>query len=77
MARMNFIICRKENLIGLPEYEEIRCGLFDRLQKWYMKYADPAVDGSREAVTGMGQLRRPGGYSEGRQVYAETAKYQK
>ena len=67
----------KENLIGLPEYEEIRCGLFDRLQKWYMKYADPAVDGSREAVTGMGQLRRPGVYSEGRQVYAETAKYQK
>ena len=67
----------KENLIGRPEYEEIRCGLFERLQKWYVKYADPAVDGSREAVTGMGQLRRPGVYSEGRQVYAETAKYQK
>ena len=67
----------KENLIGCPEYEEIRCELFDRLQKWYAEYADIAVDGTREAVTGLGQMRRPGLYSGGKPVYAETAKYQK
>lgn len=67
----------KENLYGRPEYEDVRCTLFDKLQKWYARYADPAVDGTREAVTGMGQLRRPGIYSEGRQVYARTTKYQK
>ena len=67
----------KENLYGRPEYEDVRCALFDKLQKWYVRYADPAVDGTREAVTGMGQLRRPGIYSEGRQVYARTTKYQK
>lgn len=67
----------KKNLIGLSEYEDIRCMLLDRLQKWYVKYTDPAVDGTREAVTGMGQLRRSGIYSQGKLVYAETAKYQK
>ncbi len=67
----------KENLAGQQEYEDIRCGLFDKLQKWYARYADAAVDGTREAVTGMGQLRRPGLFSKGRQVYARTTKYQK
>lgn len=67
----------KENLISRPEYREIRRELLHQLQRWYMKYADPAVDGTREAVTGMGQLCRAGVYSEGRRVYAEDPKYQK
>ena len=66
----------KKNLAGCAAYEEIRCELLDRLQKWYAKYADASVDGSREPVTGMGQLRRPGLYSGGRTVYAKEAKYQ-
>lgn len=67
----------ERNLAGDPEYEQIRCELLDRLQNWYVRYADPSVDGTREAVTGMGQIRRPGIYSAGKSVYAETAKYQK
>ena len=67
----------KENLAGNPDYREIQAELLCTLQKWYYTYADPAVDGSREAVTGFGQLRRPGVYSQGKPVYATDPKYQK
>lgn len=67
----------KENLIDHPEYAAVRQELLDALQKWYYTYASPAVDGSREAVTGFGQMRRPGIYSEGKPVYADSPKYQK
>lgn len=66
----------RENLAGRPEYAEIQARMLDRLQNWYCTYADPAVDGCREAVTGFGQMRRPGVYSEGRPVYADSPKYQ-
>lgn len=66
-----------ENLAGNPHYAEIQERLLAQLQKWYHTYADPAVDGSREAVTGFGQMRRPGIYSEGKPVYADNPKYQK
>lgn len=67
----------KENLAGKPEYAEIQARLLGKLQNWYYTYADPAVDGSREAVTGFGQMRRPGIHSEGKPVYADSPKYQK
>ena len=51
--------------------------LLDELQNWSYTYADPAVDGTREGVTGFGQMRRPGIHSEGKPVYATSPKYQK
>lgn len=66
-----------ENLAGQEEYADIQASLCDTLQKWYVTYADPAVDGSREAVTGFGQMRRPGIYAKGKPVYAQSPKYQK
>lgn len=63
-----------QNLISLPEYEEIRCEMFGKLQRWYSKHTDLRVDGVKEAVTGMGQLRLSGIYAEGREVYAEAVK---
>ncbi len=66
----------KKNLAGCAVYEEIQCKLLDQLQKWYAQYADTSVDGSREAVTGMGQLGRSGLYSGGKMVYAKETKYQ-
>ena len=67
----------KKNLVDEPEYEAVKTDLLARLQKWYYRYADPAVDGTREAVTGFGQLCRPGVYSEGKNTYANSPKYQK
>ena len=65
------------NLAGQPESADVQASLLDELQHWYCRYADPAVDGTREGVTGFGQMRRPGVYSEGRPVYAADPKYQK
>ena len=62
------------NLAGLPEYAPVQAHLLDQLQQWYQTYADPAVDGTREAVSGFGQLRRPGIYSQGLPVYAQGSK---
>ena len=67
----------KENLVDRPEYAQIQAQLLDELQNWYYTYADPAVDGTREGVTGFGQMRRPGIHSEGKPVYATSPKYQK
>lgn len=67
----------QQNLADQPQHADIQAELLDTLQKWYVKYADPAVDGTREAVTGMGQMCRSGIYSEGKKVYAEDPKYQK
>ena len=67
----------KNNLVEVDEYQPIRQTLLDTLQKWYHTYADPAVDGTREAVTGFGQLRRVGVYSEGKEVYWQLPKHKK
>ena len=67
----------KENLVDRPEYAQIQAQMLDALQNWYCTYADPAVDGTREGVTGFGQMRRPGIHSQGKPVYATSPKYQK
>lgn len=58
-----------ENLFGLPEYEAKVLGLKKQMETWFLKYADPAIDGVREGVTGSGQLCRPGLYAVRTDVY--------
>lgn len=67
----------KNNLADDDRYKDVKINLLEQLQKWYLAYADPKVDGTKEAVTGMGQLRKCGIYSEGKAVYADNPKYQK
>ncbi len=59
----------KQNLVDAPEYAAVKAELLDTLQKWYHQYADPAVDGTREAVTGFGQMRLAGVGNEGKPDY--------
>lgn len=59
----------RNNLIGEIHYKEIEEKLRDALQKWFVKYADPHLDGAKEGVTGSGQLRKAGIYSEGKAIY--------
>lgn len=59
----------KNNLINETECKEIVEKLKDKLQKWFVKYTDPNVDGTKEAVSGSGQYRKAGVYSEGKPVY--------
>lgn len=41
-----------------------------KLEEWFVKYLDPKTDGTREEVTGFGQLCRAGVYSEKMTKYA-------
>lgn len=58
------------NLYGQPEYEEKVLELRGQMEKWFIRYVDPAIDGVKEGVTGSGQLCRPGIYANRSDVYA-------
>lgn len=62
------------NRIKYPEYADRIAALRTKLTNWFVQYADPKLDGSREAVTGMGQLHRGGVYSDGTPTYGELLK---
>lgn len=59
----------EHNLIEEEEYEGIRRLLLAELEEWFAKYVNPAMDGSREGVYGMGQVERAGVYAKGRKNY--------
>lgn len=40
------------------------------LESWFIKYVDPAFDGTHEPVTGDGQLAMAGPAGEGRRAFA-------
>lgn len=56
-------IDEEHNLYDDPAYREKRTQLRCRLESWFLKYVDPAMDSTREAVTGNGQLARAGAQS--------------
>jgi len=60
------------NLIN-EDYEEIVSEMKDKLEKWFVKYADPEVDGSREAVYGRGQKNLAGVKAKGERYFKHIA----
>ncbi len=46
----------EKNIIDAPEYAEIQAALSAELDDWFARYVDPELDGSREKVTGKGQI---------------------
>ncbi|SHE12522.1 Arylsulfatase [Chlamydia abortus] len=59
----------RHNLIGSREAEDQRIALKRQLEQWFVRYADPALDGTREPVSGLGQLDLAGTAGEGRKAY--------
>ncbi len=57
------------NLIDSPDYPAKIAELRSLLENWFVRYADPAVDGVREPVTGLGQIGRAGIHGGGRRSY--------
>lgn len=57
------------NLSADPEYAALINRMYIQLTRWFYTYADPAMDASREGVTGYGQLCRPGIYADRRNVF--------
>lgn len=59
----------ERNLYGQPEYEEKVLALRKKMENWFLRYANPEIDATREGVTGSGQLCRPGIYADRPEVY--------
>jgi arylsulfatase A-like enzyme len=66
----------RENRVGDPAMQGTVEELRGRLERWYQRWVDPAVDGAREAVTGTGQVDRAGLGSEGRLAYLQHQRLQ-
>lgn len=48
------------NLYGQPQYDAKALELKSQMEEWFMDYVDPKIDGTKEAVTGCGQIERAG-----------------
>lgn len=60
----------KRNLAYEHRYAETMAAMRAKLDDWFVRYADPAVDGSREPVTGAGQIGLAGIRSCGKDAFA-------
>lgn len=60
----------EHNLYGNPQYEMQATAMRNKMIQWFNNYADPAMDGTREGVTGCGQMCRAGSYGDGIEAYA-------
>lgn len=59
------------NLVDTPEADEQRAALKANLDHWFVRYVNPARDGTHEAVTGLGQLDLAGPAGQGRKTYGQ------
>ncbi|MEF3302567.1 sulfatase-like hydrolase/transferase [Paenibacillus sp. GYB003] len=62
------------NLIDDPLHAETVRRLKAKLDDWFARFADPAVDGSREPVAGAGQIGLAGVRGRGRTAFAPPGK---
>ena len=59
----------KVNLIDVPEYQNKVREMRMRLEKWFVKYVNPEIDGAKEPVFGAGQKGLAGVWGDGNTVY--------
>lgn len=67
----------KENLFGQAEHEGVIREMKGRLDEWFVRYVDPALDGVREPVTGKGQVALAGPAAHGEPAFADDWSYVK
>lgn len=65
----------RENLLDQPEYQLVQERLRAELESWFVRYADPHRDGSREAVMGRGQLDVVGPQAKGKERFGDDVVY--
>jgi choline-sulfatase len=61
----------RHNLVDEPDYGAHIQELKARMDAWFVRYTDPALDGTHEAVYGKGQLGLAGPAGKGEQVFAD------
>jgi arylsulfatase A-like enzyme len=60
----------EQNLVNEREHAGLIYELRGRMEKWFLRYADPRIDGTREEVSGAGQLCSAGVFAQKNQKYA-------
>ncbi len=65
----------RENLIDQSKHQSVVERLKEDLETWFVRYADPMRDGSREAVMGRGQLDIVGPAAKGRKRFGDDVVY--
>jgi arylsulfatase A-like enzyme len=63
------------SLIASKDYQFVKSELLGQLESWFVRYVDPMLDGSLEAVMGRGQLNLAGPQSQGQQRFADDLVY--
>ena len=58
------------NLLAAGGYGELEQQLRQRLEAWFARYVDPAIDGAREAVFGSGQIGLAGLWGAGQPAHS-------
>ncbi len=61
----------KRNLVDDVDLQDVVAAMKGRLETWCARYVDPALDGTKEPVTGKGQIDRAGTTGEGRRAYED------
>ena len=61
----------ENNLYDDPAQERRIVDMRNRLEAYFLKYSDPSIDGTREGVTGLGQMCRAGTGSTRIDTYAQ------
>lgn len=59
------------NLINDSSANQQRIEMKAMLEKWFLRYVDPAKDGTHEGVTGLGQLNLAGTAGSGKKAYQD------
>ncbi len=59
----------RENLIDKEECREKLQEMRMRLERWFVKYVNPEIDGAREPVFGAGQKGLAGVWGDGTTIY--------
>lgn len=58
-----------KNLIDMIEYQEKVLELRERLEKWFLRYVNPEIDGAKKPVYGGGQKGLAGTWGNNRAIY--------
>lgn len=65
----------EKNRYDDPKCEALVMELRNRMENWFLKYSDPALDARAEGVTGTGQHCRPGIYAHVKEKYGPIPRY--
>jgi arylsulfatase A-like enzyme len=65
----------EHNLVDDPAQQARVAELKGEMDEWFLRHTDPAVDGSREPITGKGQLGWAGRRAGGQKVFENDWRY--